>query len=149
FWLNQLTSVTIPNSVTHIGNSAFLNNQLENITIPDSVRDIGGSAFSFNYLVEVKIPGSVCTIGNGAFGNNPEPGLGYPTLTSVEIPDNVSLGDYVFERGVNITTITIGSNVTLGSNLLDYDDNFRDAYYDFETGGTGTYDKVGGNWVKR
>lgn len=148
FWLNQLTSVIIPNSVTHIGNSAFLSNQLENITIPDSVRDIGGSAFSFNYLFEVKIPGSVCTIGNGAFGNNPEPGLGYPTLTSVEIPDNVSLGDYVFERGVNITTITIGSNVTLGCNLLDYNDDFKDAY-DSETGGTGIYDKVGENWVKR
>lgn len=148
FWLNKLTSVIIPNSVTHIGNSAFLSNQLEYITIPDSVRDIGGSAFGFNYLVEVKIPGSVCTIGNGAFGNNPEPDHGYPTLTSVEIPDNVSLGDYVFERGVNITTITIGSNVTLGSNLLDYNDDFKDAY-DSETGGTGTYDKVGGNWVKR
>ncbi|NMA61186.1 MAG: leucine-rich repeat protein [Firmicutes bacterium] len=148
FWLNKLTSVTIPNSVTHIGNSAFLSNELQNITIPDSVRDIGGSAFGFNYLVAVRIPGGVCTIGNSAFGNNPEPNHGNPTLTSVEIPDNVSLGDYTFERGINITTITIGSNVTLGSNLLDYNDNFKNAYYDPE-GGEGIYHRVGGDWVKQ
>jgi len=148
FWLNQLTSVTIPNSVTHIGNSAFLNNSLENMTIPDSVRDIGDFAFSGNYLVAVKIPSSVGNIGDGAFGNNPIPDFGWPTITSVEIPDNVTLGNYVFERGFNITTITIGSNVTLGDNLLDYNDDFKDAYCDSE-GGAGTYVKKSGNWVKQ
>ena len=148
FWLNQLTSVTIPSSVTHIGNSAFLDNSLENITIPDSVRDIGGSAFGKNYLVEVKIPGSVGNIGSGAFGDNPEPNFGLPTIISVEIPDNVTLGNYVFERGANITTITIGSNVTLGNSLLDYNDDFREAYSE---SGAGIYVKESGsgNWAKQ
>ena len=149
FWINKLTSVTIPNSVTHIGNGAFNGNQLTNITIPDSVRDIDDYAFSGNYLTAVKIPDGVERIGDGAFGDNPEPDFGMPTITSVEIPDNVVIGNYAFERGVNVTTVIIGSNVTLGDNLFDYNDNFKDAYYDSETGGTGIYDKVGENWVKR
>lgn len=34
---NDLTSVVIPNSVTTIGGTAFINNKLENIIIPNSV----------------------------------------------------------------------------------------------------------------
>ena len=42
---NQLTSVTIPDSVTSIGKVAFYKNQLTSVTIPDSVTSIGDSAF--------------------------------------------------------------------------------------------------------
>jgi len=146
FWLNKLTSVNIPNSVTHIGNSAFLNNSLESIAIPDSVSDIGDFAFNGNYLVTVIIPSNVLNVGDGAFGNNPMPNLGWPTITSVEIPDNVTLGNYVFERGYNVTTITVGSNVTLGDNLLSEDNKFRDAY---SQGGAGIYTRDKENWVKQ
>ena len=34
---NQLTSVTIPNSVTAIRNEAFYNNQLTSVVVPNSV----------------------------------------------------------------------------------------------------------------
>ena len=40
-----ITSVTIPNSVTSIGNSAFFDNHLTSVTIPTSVTSIGKGAF--------------------------------------------------------------------------------------------------------
>ena len=48
FWCcNSLTSITIPDSVTSIGNCAFYNcTSLTSITIPDSVTSIGYDAFS-------------------------------------------------------------------------------------------------------
>src|SRR5262245_11988366 len=64
----SLTSVTIPNSVTSIGNGAFYDcTSLTNVTLPNSVTHIGDSAFWGTSLTSVTIPNSVTTIGNGAF----------------------------------------------------------------------------------
>jgi len=70
FWgCSGLTSVTIPNSVTSIGNSAFRNcSGLTSVTIPNSVTSIGGHAFyNCSSLTSVTIPNSVTTIGDSAF----------------------------------------------------------------------------------
>ena len=45
---SSLQSVTIPDSVTSIGDSAFMGcSSLQSYTIPDSVTSIGGSAFEY------------------------------------------------------------------------------------------------------
>ena len=64
-----LTSVTIPNSVTSIGEYAFYNcSGLTSVTIPNSVTSIGESAFrGCSGLTSVTIPNSVTYIGNSAF----------------------------------------------------------------------------------
>jgi hypothetical protein len=56
--IQSITSVTIPNSVTSIGNLAFVNcRSLTSVTIPDSVTSIGGSAFAgCSGLTRVIIP---------------------------------------------------------------------------------------------
>ena len=64
-----MTSVTIPNSVTSIGDCAFEDcSGLTSVTIGNSVKSIGDWAFGNCYgLTSVTIPNSVTSIGSEAF----------------------------------------------------------------------------------
>ena len=88
-----LTSVTIPNSVTKIGGSAFYKcSGLTSVTIGTGVTSIGGYAFSgCSGLTSVTIGNNVWSIGEEAF-------RGCTGLTSIEIPNSVtSIGQYAFD----------------------------------------------------
>jgi hypothetical protein len=81
----NLASITIPDSVTSIGEAAFQGcTSLTSITIPNSVASIGKEAF-FNCtsLANVTIPNSVTYIGEKAFYDC----IG---LTSITIPNSVT-----------------------------------------------------------
>ena len=105
---SSLTSITIPDSVTRIGGRAFDNcSSLTNITIPNSVTSIGSTAFyNCSSLTSVTIPDSVTSIGGSAFSN-------CSSLTSVTIPDSVTSIEYqAFSGCTSLTSITIGNSVT-------------------------------------
>ena len=105
---SELTSVTIPNSVTNIGSYAFSGcSGLTSITIPNSVIIIDSYAFNgCSGLTSITIPNSVTSIGSYAFSRCSE-------LTSIEIPNLVtSIGSYAFNACSGLTSITIGNSVT-------------------------------------
>jgi hypothetical protein len=104
----EITSVTIPDSVTYIGNASFRDcTSLTSITIPNSVTSIEDSAFQgCASLTSVTIPNSVTSIGTSAF-------QGCTSLTSVTIPNSVtSIGDYVFLDCASLASVTIPNSVT-------------------------------------
>lgn len=63
----KITEITIPESVTSIGESAFSGASLKNLEIPNGVQTIGKAAFSNTRLASVSVPASVTTIGENAF----------------------------------------------------------------------------------
>lgn len=104
---NTLTSVTIPDGVTRIGDKAFYDDaQLTEIELPESVTEIGGETFSgCRSLAKVEIPESVTKIGDGAFEK-------CHSLTSVTIPDSVTrIGDRAFYYDTQLTEIELPETI--------------------------------------
>ena len=107
---DNLTSVTLPSTITSIGGDAFSNcKALTSIEIPDSVTTIGDYTFnSCTSLKTIKIPSSVTTIGNSAFKS-------CTSLTSVTFAEGSTLttiGHFAFNNCTSLKTIKIPSSVT-------------------------------------
>ena len=89
---SELTNITIPNSVTSIGVSAFNGCKgLTSIDIPDSITKIADETFlGCSGLTSIIIPNSVTSIGSQAF-------LGCYHLTYLEISNSVTaIGSFAF-----------------------------------------------------
>lgn len=97
----NVKKVTIPTSVTIIGDGAFYEyTGLESITIPDSVTSIGREVFSgCTSLASITIPDSVTSIRNNVFSR-------CTSLASITLPDSVtSIGGYVFADCTSLADI--------------------------------------------
>ncbi len=119
--MTKLTSVTIPTSVTSIGDGAFAGcTGLTTITVDTAnpnYCDIDGVLFNKDKTAliqypagksarEFTIPNSVTSIGGAAF-------LGCTGLTSITIPNSVtSIGDQAFQNCTGLTSVTIPNSVT-------------------------------------
>ncbi len=117
-----VTDLVIPDSVTSIGNFAFLGcTSLTEVTIPDSVTSIGEGAFACANLTSVYITDikSWCKIDFGDDGlSNPlriagNLYLNGELVTDLVIPEGVtSIGSFAFSNCTSLTEVTIPDSVT-------------------------------------
>ena len=105
---SDLTSLTLPSSVTRIGDYAFYNcSGLTSLTLPSSVTSIGEFAFRYcSGLTSLTIPSGVTSIGMAAFEY-------CSSLTSLTLPSSVNeIGIYAFHGCSGLTSLTLPSSVT-------------------------------------
>ena len=108
---NQIQSVTIPESVTSIGKSAFEHcSKLDSLIINGVATSMIG-AYAFNgctSLTSLSLVGSFQTIGDYAFA--------YCGMTSLTINANItSIGEYAFSHCTSLTSLSLtGSVQTIG-----------------------------------
>ncbi len=133
----KLTSITIPNSVTSIGNYALAYLDIETLTLPTSLETIGNHAFDGLLIKTITIPEGVTSIGDGAFYNceyletvnfagNKVETIGAsafeycPVLKDVSIPTAVTkIGDKAF-KDTAISYVSIPASVTSIGNMVFY-----------------------------
>lgn len=161
----NLTSVTIPEGITAIGNSAFYENDLKSVVIPASVKTIGFHAFCSNHMETVTLKQGLETIKSYAFASEQFTNVVIPAgvktieaeafkgddlLTTVTLPDDVVIGASAFDESP-ITSITIGANVTIAADdSLGTNGAAFKTYYESSTGkaakAAGTYAFADGSW---
>lgn len=102
-----IPAVTNGYPVTIIGQSAFEESHATNVSLPDTITNIGNSAFyDAQWIVSMRIPDSVLKIGSSAFVD------GFK-LTNVIIGSNVtSIGTYAFDYCISLKDIFIPAGVT-------------------------------------
>ena len=96
-----LTSITIPDQITEIGDYAFYGNPtLKTVNFHAGITRIGMGAFSETLLTRVSIPNPDCEIGNSCFSNS--------QVSSISLPQGMrKLGRHVFFYCPNLTSLTL------------------------------------------
>jgi hypothetical protein len=135
-------SYVIPNSVATIQGDAFsFCAHLVNLTIPNSVTNIGewGTFLGCSSLISVVIPNGVSSIPDDAFN-------GCTSLTSVIIPNTVtSIGMVAFQQCSSLTNIIIPASITNLDDLVFIScSNLSSAYFqgNAPAGGGGAFNET-------
>ena len=119
---NFITEISIGEGITELGAFLFYENipLVTSVTFPDSLRRIGESAFSHNiFLGSVTFPPHLESIGTNAFD--------HIAITEIDIPDSVKeIGRSVFSYCDQLKTVRLPDTLTkipeeifLGCNVLE------------------------------
>lgn len=112
---SSITSITIPNTVTTIGDNAFKETGITSITIPNSVSSIGKDVFANTKIANVTFNANIKTFGTWFEG--------ITTLKSINIPSSVTaISSDAFNGCTALSNITFANanNITSwGSNIFN------------------------------
>ena len=129
---NDLEDISIPNSVTHIGERAFYNNDISSLTLSENLGKVEDYAFANNEIEDISIPTSVTEIGICAFASN--------ALTYLYIPATVQTIEELAFVHNSISALDIEDFTIIGpgafNNNLITEVNYlsSDGYFYFRTG---------------
>lgn len=116
----QITSVTIPNSVTSMGQRVFwLCTKLKSVTLPDSIKEIPFGTFGgCHSLSSITIPNSVTSIGSYAF-------VECRALTSIVIPNSVErIEGMAFSKCESLQSVYCSSEKLLDVSPYTFEDSY-------------------------
>ena len=103
----NLKNINFPEGLVTIGNQAFQNTGLTEVTLPSSVTMIGNAFNSCNSLRKITIGDGVTSITKGAF-------VDCKSLSEVIMSNSVtSIGEMAFKNCVSLAEITLGDSVTV------------------------------------
>lgn len=114
---SQITQLSLPEGLTHIGNTAFYGcESISSVSIPGSVLTIGEMAFSnCSGMTMLTLNSGLMKIGNNAFEK-------CGSLLDLRIPDTViSIGHHAFYFCTSLRYISLPGSVTsLGAGIFSY-----------------------------
>ena len=103
---NSLIKITLPDSLTKIGDRAFKRCALRKLIIPNSVKSIGKESFSGCRMEQINIPENVTEIGEGAFAHCGQ-------LQKAVIHGNITeVKDNTFYWCYNLVEVNLSESVT-------------------------------------
>ncbi len=131
FGSNEITSVTIPNTVIRINTFAFFNNNISDLNLSEGISVIGSSAFRDNDLTNITLPSSITNLGTLSFAGNPlntvtsnsiNPPVLEPAFSAFQRPNTL---DLIVPNGSEATYVANGWNFfSINGNLTSTGGDF-------------------------
>lgn len=98
FMYSGILSFAVPSKVKRIEKNLFYHSSLESITFNQTETDIGDYAFAYSNIKEASVPQSVTSIGKNTFENTP--------ISKVTLPNNLKIvSEAMFSNCPNIKNI--------------------------------------------
>jgi len=105
FFMNRMSKVTLPNSLTTIGNSAFDGcSNIREITLPNNVTNYGQNIFQGTRLENITFPSRMTRIPNGLLSGT--------SIRNINIPEGITeIGDNAFSNCRVLASVTLPSTL--------------------------------------